>query len=189
MSRIGYVMTDHIDKVSLDPDNPNYKVEKDWVYKGYRCVVIAGYNLGHRCGYVGVNKTHPLYGVHYGDNPKILQKKLKELKKQQIGKRGIIDVVCFDGRTVTPAIYFNVHGGITYSKGDRGDNYPVESDLWWFGYDCGHCDDARDLSMIKNEEVRKIYEKFNEGTIRNTEYCVKECESLADQLKVFEKKR
>ena len=33
----------------------NYKVEKEFDYRGYKCVV-TGSNMGHRCGYVGLNK-------------------------------------------------------------------------------------------------------------------------------------
>lgn len=56
-----------------------------------------------------------------------------------------------------------VHGGLTFS--DRFDN----SDLWWVGYDCAHCGD---------------YSKFNTcGKIRDVDYCTKQCENLAKQLK------
>ena len=42
----------------------SYKVERDWHHEGLRCVVVLA-DLGHRCGYVGVPKSHPLYGKGY----------------------------------------------------------------------------------------------------------------------------
>jgi hypothetical protein len=77
------------------------------------------------------------------------------IKDDEIGKRGIIPLA-FGGfadseNGTSPAIYFDVHGGITYANG--GD-YPVESDgLWWFGYDCAHWDDAKDFSLIEDGRI------------------------------------
>ena len=39
-------------------------IEKDFMYKGFRCVVI-GTSMGHRCGYMGIPKGHKLYKVPY----------------------------------------------------------------------------------------------------------------------------
>lgn len=36
----------------------NYRVEKDFEYKGFRCAVVAQ-SMGHRCGYVQIPKGHP----------------------------------------------------------------------------------------------------------------------------------
>ena len=55
-------------------------------------------------------------------------------------------------------------------------------DIWWFGYDCGHAGDAKDLRFVK-KEIREIEEKFPiPGEIRSLNYCISECESLAKQL-------
>ena len=43
--------------------------------------------------------------------------------------------------------YFNCHEGITYSNGGKNSNYPINSDLWWFGFDCGHCYDSNDYDL------------------------------------------
>jgi hypothetical protein len=78
-----------------------------------------------------------------------------------------------------------VHGGLTYADG--GKDYPVDSDLWWFGYDCAHLYDARD-PVLMSGQYKKLYDKglfrgFDEGEIiRSLEYCIGECESLAKQL-------
>jgi len=41
-------------------------VEKEWIYKDFKCVVIAT-GMGHRCGYVAVSENHPFYGLDYED--------------------------------------------------------------------------------------------------------------------------
>ena len=48
----------------------HYLVEEDFIYKGFRCVII-GNPLGHRCGYVGLPRGHKYYGDHYDDIPVI----------------------------------------------------------------------------------------------------------------------
>lgn len=63
--------------------------------------------------------------------------------------------------------YISVHGGVTFS------GFFEDSDLWWIGYDCGHSSDQN---------------KFNpSGVLRDLNYCVKECESLAKQINSFYK--
>lgn len=43
-----------------------YKVESDFEVDGYRCVVL-GLARGYRCGYVAIDKEHPVYGKYYLD--------------------------------------------------------------------------------------------------------------------------
>lgn len=140
----------------------SFTVEADYMHKNLRCVVILG-SIGHRCGYVGIDKNHSLYGVDYHEKSEILKSKLEWLKTQTIGKRGIIPTLCWDGESVSPDMLFDVHGGLTYSGGNK--QYPVEAELWWYGFDCNHFDD----NPIKC----------------NTSYCIEECNSLAEQLAKF----
>jgi hypothetical protein len=44
-------------------------IEKDWLTSaGYRAVVIrCSGALNHRCGYVGIDATHPLFGAPYDE--------------------------------------------------------------------------------------------------------------------------
>jgi hypothetical protein len=37
-----------------------HTLEKDWDYKGYRCIVLMYNDVGHRCGYVGIPQGNPL---------------------------------------------------------------------------------------------------------------------------------
>lgn len=161
----------------------NYKVESDFFYNGYRCVVIMTRG-GHRCGYVGISKTHPLHGVDYSSSSEIL--KTDDMSNISIDAAGLGQMLNaligkYDEESITPEMYFSVHGGITYSGGQ---NYPVESDgLWWFGYDCAHSGDANDLDAIEDEGVRKIEMMVpSHGIVRTKEYCEQECINLAEQL-------
>jgi hypothetical protein len=132
-----------------------FKVEKDFIVDGYRCVVIGG-SMGHRCGYVGLPKEHSLYGKHYND----------------------IDNL-------------DVHGGLTYSGGGTNSKYPVESNLWWLGFDCGHWLDGKDFDLIAelaDERTLKVMQEIEkeyptEGTIRTTEYVENELINLVKQIK------
>lgn len=184
-------------------------VEKDFVHNGLRCVVIMG-EMGHRCGYVGVDKNNSLFHQSYKDEITLSEEEKKSLMNGPVGKRGMIDLVCFDGKTITPSLYFDVHGGITFSENDP--IYPVPSDLWWFGYDCAHNGDRSDYTQmmdkrtcancgaeaihIKCEHCGTPSPKYEElkrfgtmmgGVIRDLDYCTEECKHLADQLVKFQK--
>ena len=148
-----------------------YTIEKDWTtVAGFRAVVLMG-SLGHRCGYVGVPPGHPLHGIEYSSPCAALQEVSDE---EGIGQRGIIPLViaaCNPDRMLAPDVVFDVHGGITYSG--EGD-YPVPSDLWWFGFDCAHHGDAPDLGSRRYGDCGGVH--------RSLEYCEQQCESLAEQL-------
>ena len=79
---------------------------------------------GHWCGYVGLPKSHPWYGVSAYDD--ILDHNLDVTK--------ISDIV-------------EVHGGITYASFHKPHGCE-EPDLWWFGFDCGH---AWDIVPLDND--------------------------------------
>jgi len=147
-----------------------FTVEKDWTtHAGFRAVVIMG-SMGHRCGYVAVSKDHPLHGVDYTDESPAVRFPADET----VGKRGLIPLLCCGGKARLDAV-FDVHGGLTYSGGSS--DYPASSDgLWWFGFDCGHAGDAPEPSMWTRGGTR------GNGIHRTLDYCVGECESLAQQL-------
>lgn len=162
-----------------------HTIETDFYHKDLRCVVIMG-TVGTRCGYVGVHKDSVLYGKDYNETIPI---KIKELRGQPVGKRNSIDLFSMalkdEDENINIGYYFDVHGGLTYSgKGD----YPVKSDLWWFGYDCAHAGDAKDLSKLtdKEKEFELKFSMPNNEIHRTLEYCVDECKSLANQIEVLE---
>ena len=149
----------------------SYTTEKDWVTRaGLRAVCLFA-NNSHRCGYVAVDKSHPLYGMEYSTDCKVLKQRLKEIQDGPVGKRGIVSLFCWDGKTASPDIVFDVHGGLTYSGG-KGDYPAAGDDLWWFGFDCAH---SGDRTKYHNGD-------YSEGEERTLEYVEQECESLTEQL-------
>lgn len=169
----------------------NWKVESVFEHEGLKCVVVMT-SMGHRCGYVGISTEHPLYGKHYSDKSEYLF--MKDIENEPIGKRSPISLLsmAFPEMSDNARIdyYFDVHGGITYSSGQG--EYPIESNLWWFGFDCAHCDDGKDLDkafeyglidQLRYDSLLEIDRKFpTYGAVRSLEYCEDECRSLAKQL-------
>jgi len=166
-----------------------YKVEVENDYCGYKYVIVLT-RMGHRCGYVGVDKNHPLYGHEYDEKIECLRR--KDIENNEIGKRGVFDLFLADWSTdeVTPSLYFDVHGGITYAGG--GNNYPIESDLWWYGFDCAHCGDAGDLDLayeygLVTEAYKNSIQSTDAiyptgGVVRSLGYVARECKSFIDQI-------
>jgi len=121
---------------------------------------------GHRCRYVGIPETHPLYKKHYSDPiPENLVSIWEKIKQETVGKRGIIEIflVAVSEDYSNIGLLFDVHGGITFSAHAFKSDYPNH---WFFGYDCAHYDDSPSVQTI--------------------DYCVTECLFLADQLKEIE---
>jgi hypothetical protein len=159
-----------------------YRIEAiDW-YRGKKFVVIF-LSRGYRCGYVAVTPDSPLYGIEYTQDllsPELLQ----EIKFSQIGKRGLIDVFLWDGESSRISMIVNVHGGITYSGSHH--SYPTNQfdPVWWFGFDCNHYQDGKDLYLAK-KYFHRVYEQFFEDwgySCRSLGYCIDECKSMIDQI-------
>ena len=158
----------------------SYEVEKDWTTtSGLRAAVIMT-DLGHRCGYVGVPASHPFFGIAYNEQTALI----KLDPERSTEKMGAVQIFLAAGKNLedlnSPEYVFEVHGGLTYS-GNGGEKrkgtYPVESDLWWFGYDCGHAGDL----PAPGSRMSTYYDQ-HEGEHRTLDYCINECESLATQL-------
>lgn len=159
-----------------------FQVEKDWTTQaGFRAVVIMG-DMGSRCGYVGVPKGHPLFGASYSEPHPALAAPPDD---EPVGKRGIMSLICSTPETMnSPDMVFDVHGSLTYAGSGDG-NYPVKSNLWWFGYDCAHAGDGRSpeyMEMQREHYPNSPIMWHNDGMFRSLDYCVSECESLARQI-------
>lgn len=162
------------------------KVEKDFISNGLRCVVVAT-DMGHRCGYVGIGKDHPLYGVEYGDHSPALKSRLDQIKDGPIGGRGIIPLIIASGSEdglSTPDVFFDVHGSITFSALGTGPYFNAP-DVWFFGFDCAHDGDAKDFDLYPDDKMKEFYRKHgwgNDGHIWTTEEVEAETIRLAEQL-------
>lgn len=168
-------------------------IESDFLYKGYRCITTF-IDLGYRCGYVGVSKEHPLYGKHMDSQVKVtMNELLKDDKMNKIGNRGVWTLLGFpddEDDQIRLGSYFMVHGGISYADGGKDSHHPIDSDMWWLGFDCGHYGDCPDYKMLEelfgdNETVkhrlkdRWLYEEY---PVRDLEYVQQECRNLVDQI-------
>jgi hypothetical protein len=164
-----------------------YTIEKDWITtEGLRAVVAGIVQLSngniellhHYCGYVGVERGHPLFGVAYNEDiPVSLQHYWEEVLAGPIGDRDIIDVLSTSLGSAHVGTLFNVHGGITFSTSQKyyPSKYPIISDLWWFGFDCNHYGDAPHPDFVDSYP-------FSKGKFRDIPYVVEHCERLALQL-------
>ena len=159
----------------------NNIIEKDWTTEaGLRAVVMLT-DMGHRCGYVGLPSTHVLYGVAYSQHTPYLKMNMQRSTE----KMGPIQLLCAAGKSeaelASPEYVFEVHGGLTYSGNGHG-TYPVESELWWFGYDCAHAGDLPEPDSRMGKVYADMAFSQREGVIRTLDFCIDECESLAKQL-------
>ena len=169
-------------------------IESDFSYRGYRCVTTFT-DMGHRCGYVGVSEDHPLYGMTNDSKVKVTMKELEEDEEMgQIGNRGawtlVFNIPEDEEDEVRLGLYFMVHGGISYASGGKDSHHPINSDLWWFGFDCGHAGDCPDYDLLEelfgdNEMVKHRLEDrwiYEEYPVRDLEYVQQECRNLVDQI-------
>ncbi len=150
----------------------------------YRLVVIFS-KTGCRCGYVGIEGDHPLWGVPYYEPNHILRCK-----------------TATRDTWLSPDVHFNVHGGLTFSgHGVNGTTAETQirppgdsnRNRWWYGFDCNHLGDAPDFPSLErycNDEqllltlrrTAEVTQACHHGIVRNREYCVDECHRLINQL-------
>ena len=156
-------------------------VEKTWLTEDNLkacCVFVPD---SHRCGYVGVGSEHPLYGVEYQDSVDCLKGAYSEaMESEAENLRGpmisLMYAMTEEDERFSPELVFNVHGGITFSRSGAEGGYPISEDLWWFGFDCAHCDD------------KTLYQDgVTLQDIRSLDYVSEECEKLAKQLVLIKK--
>jgi hypothetical protein len=142
-------------------------VVKDWTTEAGLRAVILRTGMGHYCGYVGVQEGSRLYGASYHDQIDLIDR--ERAQSASLGKKGpmliLTAAVGSDGPDLVRRsldVVVDVHGGLTFSDGHH--EYPVASDLWWFGFDCAHAGDD-----------------FPNGG-QPLEYVINECEGMAKQL-------
>ena len=154
---------------------PNFK---KWNAYGYRCVIMRHPEIGHLCGYVGIPKNHPLYGVHYGEESPALAARFKERLNEPIGENAPIVAIMLGEPKATPELSFNnVHCGITWSA-DRLPGKKIKSRRWWYGFDCAHHNDICPYLAR--------FQSITEATYKDMAYVKNITENLAFQLREIE---
>ena len=114
------------------------------------CLIVRSFISGSLCGYVGVPKSHPWFGLDYADCTSGEHEK----------------PYCDD----CPAMRMSVHGGLNFAATcDEGPEslsichvpLPGRSDkVWWFGFDCAHMMDHQPAAIARMHSVPEIREKM-----------------------------
>ncbi|MFW8567018.1 hypothetical protein [Orrella sp. 11846] len=132
-------------------------IEKRWATDAGFDAVVVMTNKGHRCGYVALPDQHPLTGVKYDEAHSTL-----------------------DGGTPSS---LDVHGSITFSNHCAY----FSGAPWAFGFDCAHLHDAPDPEIYARY-LGKLIDVIGipndpMATHKTLDFCIAECEKLANQLK------
>jgi len=149
----------------------------DWEAHGYPCAIRRGPG-GHLCGYVGIPKEHPLYGVAYSQESPILKRLFEDMMNKPAPDRLAVHLAVMMGEIESsPEIVFDVHGGITWSE-NHEPSKSIEGDYWWYGFDCAH---AGDLCPNYHYRTPRAY-RGSDDVYRDINYVKRETEKLAQQL-------
>lgn len=144
----------------------------DFVSSGLQCALRRN-GFKSWCGYVKIEKNHPLFGVEYSQKCPTLKPLLDKMMNEPlpVNHGFALDIsILFGGMEPTPEIVFKVHGGITYSRDH--DPYGTSSpNEWWFGFDCSHAGDW-------NPDMGG----YGGDTYKDINYAKEQTESLAKQL-------
>jgi hypothetical protein len=121
---------------------------------------------GALCGYVGVPRSHPLYGKEYVDVDTLFDVHGSLTYSAACDEKGLICHVPEPGR---------------------------DGDIWWFGFDCAHHMDYAPGMEADLREIRKrmeaegradtAFDHLFTGTYRDWEYVKDECAEFALALK------
>jgi hypothetical protein len=157
-----------------EPDRLEWKDERT----GLACKILREMRLGQLNGYVGVPPTHPYSGWQFSDDIKLAP---GDLKDSTINDVGIFEAFIYAMRgadergTIPLGMTLKTHRGITFS----GQMINDAAALWWFGFDCGHCDDlSPGMLSMRMSLPHQVY--------RDLDYVKKEVTALAFQLRQLE---
>lgn len=140
-----------------------FVVEREFEHCGLKCVVVLQ-DLGHRCGYVGVGKNHPLHGQFHD---------VEEIENLNV-HGGI--TYASDGRGQYPIESDEMwwFGFDCAHWGDCGDH---KASLKHFPH-------LREQIMMRIE----IDNRHKFGSVRTIRYVKDQCKILAEQLYLLEQK-
>lgn len=138
---------------ATEPDRVEFESE------GFPCLIVRHEASGHLCGYVAVPPGHPWHG------------KTESYSWDD------------DGNAIDGGLDVRVHGGVSYAAFCDGNVCHVPKpgepdDVWWIGFDMGHCDD---LSPLMHSQ--KWFANIPTVVYRTIQYVRAECESVARQAK------
>lgn len=164
-------------------DEPNY--EEGTTAVGLPYNIVRQNTMKHLCGYVGVPKSHPLYGVDYMDSHPSLEAMMTAKDgnslEQEINSNPMTTLLgMLDGWPASPIHAFEVHGTVTYSGwGDQEEG----SDYWYFGFDCAHLHDLVPGYFDSDSHIAPLAPQlFADSVYRDIDYVRRQCEQLAMQL-------
>ena len=188
---------------ATEPDKIQWPDEET----GYPCLIVRNGQVGgFLCGYVGVPKGHPAYGLNYDgrtqENAEAMRQAYRKQMRDWDSSKGLEALPSLEVEREEPVpgigekIYnIEVHGGLTFSGPCHGDP-EMEStgichkpspgepdDVWWYGFDTGHAWDYAPQIIYPGYEPRKLSDHC---VYRDVAYVTAECQSLAKQLKAME---
>ena len=145
-------------------------IEKEFVTKHEHDAIVMiitdNGRLSHRCGYVRIEKDHPLYGL--GVFKEIDLTMLFDIDQFVSTYEPGLDAP-YDNPHYISELFYDVHGGVTYSG-------KIGVTNWWIGFDCAHGGDG------EIEEPKRIH-----GHVWTLDEVVDECEKLSEQLALIKK--
>lgn len=149
-------------------------------HAGLQCVMHRKDTLFHWCGYIGIPKDHPLFGVGRSEESPVLGAALEQRLEHPVGESPSFAVLMsLLGGSIggSPGVVFEVHGGITWDGPYPGGHPEREAEgLWWYGFDCAH---AGDLSP---RYALAAIGDFPGHQWRDQNYARRQTERLAEQL-------
>jgi hypothetical protein len=159
--------------------------EVSWVDDGtgYQCIASRHPELGHLCGYVGVDAFHPAYGRSYHGYEQVSMDKNIEKFDRQAGKGMPLKDIKFPTDPKLDSLAkkirnIRVHGGLTYSGlGKDG--------LHLFGFDCIQWSDiAPGMDALVKKSGGESFPRDG-ATYKDLNFVKAECTQLAKQLKAL----
>lgn len=172
-----------------EPDKRQWRDEAT----GLPCLIVRSPMGGNLCGYVGVPREHALHGKDYSERVKppaaFEERSYDEVRTPVLALFRAPDP---DG-LIGIDIALDVHGGITFAAGCGHGEDPSRGvchvpgdgeadDVWWFGFDCAHCNDHSPARSVRMRELG-MGDIDDGGTYRDIDYVTREVRGLARQLK------
>ncbi len=131
--------------------------KKQWTDKktGLPCLIVRNERLGHLCGYVGVPKDHPWYGLDYHDLESVVSV-----------HGGLTYADKCDGEHICHVV-------------EEG-----EDDVWWLGFDFAHSGDKTFLTPDHQRifDLHILHPPPFSYTYKDMKYVARECRRLASQI-------